>query len=187
MARRPRCSSTWLAYTVTNVGAFAALMLAGRRGAEAVSYDDLAGYARVTPPRASRSTFFLLSLIGSPRRWASSRSSTSSARRSTRATRGSPSSRCVNSAISAYYYLGVMVKMYMRDPAPGAVRAEPMDSPGLTLTLIASAAMVLALGLMPGRFYDYALEAVKLSVAPVAAAPAAADAPAAAPSAPSAR
>jgi NADH-quinone oxidoreductase subunit N len=77
----------------------------------------------------------------------------------------------INSAMGLYYYLRVMVKMYMHDPAPGAVRAEPMKSPGLALTLIAAAAMVLALGMMPQRFYAYALEAVKLSAAPIAAAP----------------
>jgi hypothetical protein len=51
-----------LAYTVSNVGAFAALMLAGRRGAEAVSYDDLAGYARRHPAAGFALTFFLISL-----------------------------------------------------------------------------------------------------------------------------
>src|SRR5262249_12088990 len=38
-----------LAYTVSTAGAFGALVLAGRKGAEAVSYEDLAGIGRRHP------------------------------------------------------------------------------------------------------------------------------------------
>jgi NADH:ubiquinone oxidoreductase subunit 2 (subunit N) len=48
------------------VGVFAALALAGRRGAEAVSFDDLAGYARRHPAAGFALAFFLLSLTGIP-------------------------------------------------------------------------------------------------------------------------
>jgi NADH-quinone oxidoreductase subunit N len=176
-----------LAYTVSNIGAFGALIAAGRRGKEAVSYEDLAGLGKRHPAAALALSFFVLSLAGMPptvgffAKYNVIRSAVEAGYS------WLALAVVINSAIGLYYYLRVMVKMYMTDPAPGAVRAEPMHSPGLALTLIASAAMVLALGLMPQRFYDYALEAVKLSVAPVAATPAAADAPAAAPSAPSAR
>ena len=33
-----------------------------------------------------------------------------------------------NSLVSVYYYLRVMVKMYMAEPAPGALEATPMKS-----------------------------------------------------------
>ena len=55
-----------LAYTVSTAGAFGALILCGRRGAEAVSYEDLAGLGRRHPPAALALSFFLLSLAGVP-------------------------------------------------------------------------------------------------------------------------
>ena len=43
-----------LAYTVSTAGAFGALILCGRRGAEAVSYEDLAGHRPAPPRRGAR-------------------------------------------------------------------------------------------------------------------------------------
>lgn len=174
-----------LAYTVTNVGAFAALMLAGRRGAEAVSYDDLAGYARRHPAAGFAMTFFLLSLIGVP-----STAGFFGKFYIIRATldagyTGLAIIAVVNSAISAYYYLGVMVKMYMRDPAPGAPKAAPMSSFYVVATILAAGFMVLNLGLLPQRWLGLALEASTPASAAVAQ-PAAADAPPAPAPAPSA-
>lgn len=149
-----------LTYTVTNVGAFAALMLAGRRGAEAVSYDDLAGYARRHPAAGFALTFFLLSLIGVPPtagffgKFYVIRATLDAGYT------GLALIAVVNSAVSAYYYLGVMVKMYMRDPAPGAPKAAPMKSFYLVATILAAGALVLNLGLMPDRWLSLALEAV---------------------------
>jgi NADH-quinone oxidoreductase subunit N len=117
-----------LGYTVSNVGAFAALILAGRRGAEAVSYDDLAGYARRHPAAGFALAFFLLSLTGVPPtvgffgKFYIIRATLDAGYTSLAII------ALLNSAVSAYYYLGVMVKMYMRDPAPGAAQAAPMKS-----------------------------------------------------------
>ena len=55
-----------LTYTVSTVGAFGALILCGRRGAEAVSYEDLAGLGKRHPAVALAFSFFLLSLAGVP-------------------------------------------------------------------------------------------------------------------------
>jgi len=170
-----------LAYTVSNIGAFGALIAVGSRGKEAVSYEDIAGLGKRHPAAAFALSFFVLSLAGMPptvgffAKYNVVRSAVEAGYT------WLALAVVINSAMGLYYYLRVMVKMYMHDPAPGAVRAEPMKSPGLALTLIAAAAMVLALGMMPQRFYAYALEAVKLSAAPIAAAPnAEAAAPAAA-------
>lgn len=172
-----------LAYTVSNVGAFAALMLAGRRGAEAVSYDDLAGYARRHPAAGFALTFFLISLIGVP-----STAGFFGKFYIIRATldagyTGLAIIAVVNSAISAYYYLGVMVKMYMRDPAPGAAKAAPMKSFYLVATILAAGFMVLQLGLLPHRWLSLATEASTPAVAAPAPTAAEAAAPAAAPAA----
>ncbi|MDP3275473.1 MAG: NADH-quinone oxidoreductase subunit N [Deltaproteobacteria bacterium] len=159
-----------LAYAVSNIGAFGALMLAGSRGKEAVSYDDVAGLGKRHPAVALALSFFILSLAGIPpmvgffAKYNVIRSALE-ANYTWLAI-----ALMVNSAIGVYYYLRVLVKMYMHDPAPGATRAEPMVSPGIWLTLIFTAVLVLVMGAMPQTFFGYALEAVKLAVAPVAAA-----------------
>jgi NADH-quinone oxidoreductase subunit N len=147
------------AYTASNIGALGALILAGRRGAEAVTYDDLAGYARRHPAAGFALTFFLLSLTGVPPtggffakfyvvRAALDAGFTTLA-----------IVAMINSAVSAYYYLGVLVRMYMREPAPGAPLASPMRSGYVVSTLIVAAVLVLWMGAMPERWLTLAVEA----------------------------
>jgi len=162
-----------LAYTVSNMGAVGALILAGRRGAESVSYDDLAGYARRHPAAGFAMTLFLLSLTGVP-----PTVGFFSKFYVIRATLDAGYTALaliavVNSAVSAYYYLGVLVKMYMRDPAPGAALASPMRSGYVTVAILTAAVFVVWMGVMPERWLDLAREAVG---AATAAAPAAATA-----------
>ncbi len=153
------------AYTVSNIGALGALMLAGRRGAEAVSYDDLAGYARRHPLAGLAMTFFLLSLTGVPptggffAKFYVVRATLDAGYTSLAIL------AVVNSAISAYYYLGVLVKMYMRDPAPGAPLAAPMRSGYVVSALLGAAVMVTWMGVMPERWLNLALEAVSPAAA----------------------
>lgn len=148
-----------LAYTVSTAGAFGALILCGRRGAEAVSYEDLAGIGKRHPAAALAFSLFLFSLAGVP-----------------------PTAGFfgkfylfrsvlfagdgfiwlaiigfINSVIGAYYYLRVLVYMYMREPAPGAPIATPMKSGYVAFALVACAVLVLALGIAPGTSIDFAL------------------------------
>ncbi len=177
------------AYTVSNIGAFGALILAGRRGAEAVSYDDLAGYGRRHPAAGLALTFFLLSLTGIPltggffAKFYVVRATLDAGYTSLAVL------AVVNSAISAYYYLGVLVRMYMRDPAPGAPLAAPMRSGYVVSALVVAAGFVLWMGVMPERWLNLALEAVTPAAATGTpadgtAAPGAAPPPQAAPAAP---
>ena len=55
-----------LTYTVSTAGAFGCLILCGSRGAEAVSYEDLAGIGRRHPAAALPFGLFLFSLAGVP-------------------------------------------------------------------------------------------------------------------------
>ena len=148
-----------LAYVVSTAGAFGSLILCGRHGAEAVSYEDLAGIGRRHPAAALSFSLFLLSLAGVP------------------ATAGFFGKYYIfaaaidggfywltviaflNSVIGAYYYLRVLVYMYMREPAAGAPIATPMRSGYVATALLVSAILVLFLGLIPGRSLDVALAA----------------------------
>lgn len=151
-----------LGYTVSNVGAFGSLILAGHKGAEAVSYDDLAGFGKRSPAAALSMTFFLLSLIGVP--------PTVGFFAKFYVIRAALDAGYVwlaifviiNSAIGAYYYLRVMVKMYMQEPAPGAPRAVPMSSGYVSVALIAAAILTLWFGLNPSHYLELAREAVRV-------------------------
>jgi NADH-quinone oxidoreductase subunit N len=148
-----------LTYTVSTAGAFGSLILCGRRGAEAVSYEDLAGIGRRHPAAALPFSLFLLSLAGIP------------------PTAGFFGKYFVfraaidggfywltviaflNSVVGAYYYLRVLVYMYMREPAAGAPMARPMKSGYVAAALLISAILVAVLGLMPSRSLDVAIAA----------------------------
>lgn len=151
-----------LTYTVSTAGAFGALILCGSRGAEAVSYEDLAGLGRRHPAVALPFGLFLVSLAGIPPtagffgKWFIFRA----------AMDGGfywlTIIAFVNSVIGAYYYLRVLVFMYMREPAAGAPVAMPMRSGYVTAALLVSAILVLALGLMPSGVLDLAVQAATI-------------------------
>lgn len=150
-----------LAYTVTTAGAFGALILCGSRGAEAVSYEDLAGIGRRHPAAALAFSLFLFSLAGIPPtagffgKWFLLKGAMS----------GGYTwlviAMVLNSVLAAYYYLRVMVFMYMREPAAGAPVATPMRSGYVTAALLISALLVILLGVAPGASLDFALSAAR--------------------------
>jgi len=148
-----------LTYTVSTVGAFGALILCGRRGAEAVSYEDLAGLGKRHPAVALAFSFFLLSLAGVPpsagffgKLYVFSAAVDSQL--NVLAVIG-----LLNSVLGAYYYLRVMVYMYMREPEPGAPIATPMRSGFVVVALILAAVLVLVFGILPSSSLDIAAAA----------------------------
>ncbi|HEX5101026.1 MAG TPA: NADH-quinone oxidoreductase subunit N, partial [Polyangiaceae bacterium] len=150
-----------LAYTVSTAGAFGALVLAGSRGAEAVSYADLAGIGKRHPPAALAFSLFLLSLAGVPptagffgKLYVFSAlvdASGDSMWLKTLVVVG-----LLNSVIGAYYYLRVLVFMYMREPEPGAPIAKPMRSGYVAFALALAAILVVAIGVLPGTSLEVA-------------------------------
>jgi NADH-quinone oxidoreductase subunit N len=155
---RPEASASvlyyMLAYTVSTAGAFGALILCGSRGAEATSYADLAGVGKRHPAAALAFSLFLLSLAGAP--------PTAGFFGKLFVFKAAVDGGLywltviglVNSVIGAYYYLRVLVFMYMREPEPGAPRAQPMQSGYVGVALVIAAVFVLALGVLPGTTLD---------------------------------
>jgi NADH-quinone oxidoreductase subunit N len=148
-----------LSYTVSTVGAFGALILCGRRGAEAVSYEDLAGIGKRHPAPALAFSFFLLSLAGVPPTAGFFGklyvfSSAVDAELNVLMVIG-----LLNSILGAYYYLRVMVYMYMREPEPGAPVATPMRSGFVATALVLAALFVILLGVLPGSSLSVAAAA----------------------------
>jgi NADH-quinone oxidoreductase subunit N len=148
-----------LAYTVSTAGAFGALILCGSRGAEAVSYEDLAGIGKRHPGAALAFSLFLFSLAGVP--------PTAGFFGKLYIVKAAIGAELyplavlllLNSVLAAYYYLRVLVFMYMREPAPGAPIARPMRSGYVSGALVLAAVLVIALGMWPSATLDAALEA----------------------------
>jgi NADH-quinone oxidoreductase subunit N len=150
-----------LVYAVSTVGAFGTLAWCGSRGAEAVSYEDLAGLGRRSPIVAAAFSLFLFSLAGVP-----PTGGFFGKLFLAKAAIGADLyvlvvALMLNSVIAAYYYLRVMVFMYMRDPAPGAPIATPMRSGYVAAAIAIAAALVLWLGLFPGAALDWAIQAAR--------------------------
>jgi len=148
-----------LAYTASTIGAFGALILCGSRGAEATSYEDLAGVGKRHPMAALAFSLFLVSLAGIP--------PTAGFFAKLYVVRAAIGANLyalsvillLNSVLGAYYYLRVMVFMYMREPAPGAPVAQPMRSGYVATALVVAAVLVLLLGIWPTTSLQMAVEA----------------------------
>jgi NADH-quinone oxidoreductase subunit N len=142
------------AYAFTTLGVFAVVAWVGRRDDERLLVRDWAGMASTRPAVALAMTVLLLSLAGVP---------------PTggffgkffvfRAAMQSPDlawlvvAAVLNSVVSVYYYLRIVVAMYFRDPARPW---QPFRSPGLAIALAVTVLLVLALGLLPGPVIDLA-------------------------------
>ena len=145
-----------LGYTVSTAGAFGALILCGRRGAEAVSYADLAGIGKRHPAAALAFSLFLLSLAGAP--------PTAGFFGKLYVFKAAVSNELyvlaviglLNSVVGAYYYLRVLVFMYMREPEPGAPIAIPMRSGLVAASLVLAAVFTLLIGAFPASWIDTA-------------------------------
>ena len=61
----------------------------------------------------------------------------------------------INSAISAYYYLKIVVAVYMREPGAAAVEL-PAPSAGVRIAIWATALGTLALGIFPSPLITFA-------------------------------
>ena len=148
-----------LVYTASTAGAFGALILCGSFGKEAVTYEDLSGIGRRHPAAALAFALFLLSLAGVPptagffAKWFLFRTAMNDGFYALTII------AFINSVIGAYYYLRVLVAMYMREPAAGAPVAVPMRSGYVSAALLLSAILVLALGLLPGKSLEIAVQA----------------------------
>jgi NADH-quinone oxidoreductase subunit N len=146
-----------LIYAFMTVGAFGVVMLLRREGVEGDEIRDFAGLARKDRMTAFAMLVFMFSLAGIP------------------PTAGFVAKFYIFmaavhahltwlvvlgvafSAVSAYFYLRVVMVMYMKEPDEAVQVAAP---PGVVMVLAVAAAVVLLLGIYPGPFLDYAQEAV---------------------------
>jgi NADH-quinone oxidoreductase subunit N len=145
-------------YTFTTLGTFGVVAWVGRRGDERLFIDDWAGLGNARPGLALAMTIFLLSLGGVPPtggffgKFYLFRTAMEDPRLYWLVIAG-----VLNSVVSIYYYLRVVVAMYFRDP----IRPhEPFPSASMRVALVVAVVAVLALGVFPGTLLEWAGGAV---------------------------
>ena len=148
-----------LAYTVSNAMVFGALMWAGSRGKEAVSYEDLAGLGRRHPVIGLAFVLGVLSLMGFPPtagffgKWYVISAAVEADMV------GMAILAVLASAVGAFYYLKVLVYLYMKSPEEGAPVAVPMKSGYIAFALFVAGYFIVRMGVTPGGYLDSAIGA----------------------------
>lgn len=147
-----------LSYTFMNIGAFAIIVLVGKKGEENNNVSDYAGLGYKHPVLALCMSIFLFSLAGIP--------PTAGFIGKFYLFSGAIKEGYIwlaiigvlNSAASVYYYLRVMVFMYMKEPVEDF--AWMKLSPAILFCILVSVVGVLYPGIAPGYLLNLAQKAV---------------------------
>jgi len=137
-----------VAYTFTNIGAFAVLTAMAKQSGEDQTFTTYRGLYKRSPALAVMMTVFMLSLIGIPLTGGFIGKyylflSAIEAQLYWLAIVG-----VLTSVISAFFYLRVIVDMFMREAEPG-VEAMPVNYRPLNFTINLAALVVIVLGILP--------------------------------------
>jgi len=151
-----------LAYAFMNMGAFGVVIMLGSRGQLGENIDDYRGLGYSRPLLGLSMAIFMFSLAGIP------------------PTAGFVAKFFIfgaavkagfiwlaiigvlNSVLSLYYYLRVIVYMYMYEPEEKLKVASPVYSPALIVALIISVIATLQIGIFPSLFYSLAKKSMLL-------------------------
>jgi NADH-quinone oxidoreductase subunit N len=148
-----------LSYAFMNIGAFAIVVLIGKKGEKNGNVQDFAGLAFKKPVLAVLMSVFLFSLAGIPPTagFIGKFYLFSAAIKS--GYLGLAIIGVLNSAASCYYYLRVMVYMYMKESEEDYSWAGMTPAVGLCLLLTVAGTLVL--GVVPGTILELAQKAVQ--------------------------
>jgi NADH-quinone oxidoreductase subunit N len=148
-------------YAFMTMGAFAVVGLLRKGGLEGDEIEDFTGLARRQPLAAFMMLMFMVSLAGIP--------PTAGFIGKFYLFRAAVEAGLIwlavaavlFAAVSAYFYLRVVMVMYMRDPeAEGGIEPRLAGSPALTVVLACAIAGVVLLGLFPNLLVSLATHAV---------------------------
>jgi NADH-quinone oxidoreductase subunit N len=150
-------------YAFMTVGAFTIVGLLRKGGLEGDEIEDFTGLAKRQPIAALLMLLFMVSLAGIPPtagfigKFYLFRAAVEAGMAWLAVV------AVLFAAVSAYYYLRVVMVMYMRDPeAEGGPVPRLAASPALTVVLVCSVAGVVLLGLFPNFLVTLAAQAVPL-------------------------
>jgi NADH-quinone oxidoreductase subunit N len=134
-------------YTVMTLGAFAVLIALGRRGEPGEDLADWAGVGFRQPVLGLAMVVFMLSLAGFPPTAGFAGKFYLFSAAVDAGYVGLAVVGVLNSLVSVYYYLGVLVPMYMADGTRAVV--APRSRPYLLATILLAVFATLALGILP--------------------------------------
>ncbi len=154
-----------MAYSLMTIGAFAVVSLMTRQGKESTAISDMTGLWKTHPLAAVLMVLFMASLAGIPPT-AGFFGKFNLFQAAIQASQTNPGpiggvgqitlafALAVNSAISLFFYVGLIVPMYVRDPEPGLPVPSRMR-PGMLITVLACAIGVLYTGLAYSQVNHY--------------------------------
>jgi len=152
-----------LAYSVTNLGAFAIVAGVSRKGDAKVALGDYRGLAWRRPGLAAMLSLFLLSLAGIPATAGFAGKFFIFQAAVESGLTGLAIIGVLTTVVSFYFYLYVIVEMYMREPA------EAFDDvslgPATTAVVLVTAFLTLYLGILPSRGIGWAMDAASNALA----------------------
>jgi NADH-quinone oxidoreductase subunit N len=141
-----------LTYAVMNLGAFAVVTLIARKGDRRTEFEDYNGIGFRAPVLAFTLSLFMLSLFGMP----PTAGFTGKLMIFRVAIEAGYTKLVIiavlNAALSAYYYLRLIVVMFFRDPVEDW--RAPVASGAMTVVLVVTILGVFYLGLFPDRVLD---------------------------------
>jgi NADH-quinone oxidoreductase subunit N len=143
-----------IAYAFMTLGAFAVVIALGRRGQPNENLDDYNGVGFQSPFLGAAMAVFMLSLSGIPplAGFVGKFYIFSAAVKSGYV--GLAIIGVLNSVVSVYYYVGVLVRMYMTEGTTEV--AAPSSRPYLFATLLLTIAGTILLGLFPSSLFEVA-------------------------------
>jgi len=150
-----------LAYSLFTLGAFGTVILLERREYAGETLDDYAGLAQRAPVLAALMLVFLLALTGIPPTGGFFGKVYLFAAALEAGWTWVAVIGVLTSAISLYYYMGIVVQMYFKDSENST--PVPMRNPVLGAALMFCALATVLLGILPGFLVNFA----KASVLPV--------------------
>jgi NADH-quinone oxidoreductase subunit N len=145
------------AYTVMNTGAFAVLLALGRRGEPCETLGDLAGMGFRQPVLGLAMTVFMLSLAGIPPTVGFAGKLALFKAAVDAGDVGLALIGVLNSVVSVFYYLGVLVQMYMVEGTREGV--APGRRPAVLASIVVAGLLTIGLGVAPSGTLRLAAEA----------------------------
>ncbi|RJP21746.1 MAG: NADH-quinone oxidoreductase subunit N [Deltaproteobacteria bacterium] len=144
-----------LVYALMNLGAFGVIMLVAQGEDDAYDIGNFAGIGFRYPVLGALLTLFLVSLAGIPPTAGFVGKFYLFSAAVKNGYVGLAILGVLNSAVSIYYYLRLVVYMYMM-PAPGEIPVPRPPRTAFSIALCASAAAVLVLGIVPRSMLEFA-------------------------------
>ena len=148
-------------YSFMTLGAFAVIGMLRKGGVEGEEIEDFTGLAKRQPLAAFLMLVFMGSLAGIPPTAGFIGKFYVFMAAVEAGLAWLAAIALIFAAVSAYYYMRVVMVMYMRDPNPSSV-AQPrlVTSPALSFVLACAVAGVILFGLFPNPLVSFALQSV---------------------------